>query len=148
MKTISLLILCLFSYSFSFGQNIIIQQNNQPVQKEVVVKEKVVPVYIKEKPQQPIQPICLHGYLYVYPEDLGEFNKEPVEIINAINKSKAYGRSTWRIPTNEELSIMENNRSRLGMKSMSGGRYYVCRWEDGTVTFNWAAQCIRLVSTN
>ena len=117
-------------------QNIIIQQNNQQQQTEkVIVKEKEVPVFIEVN--ETIQgPICLHGYLYVYPEDLGRFNWYPRDIINSINEAKAYGRNNWRLPTWNELQVMKANKSKLGgniSKYGNGWESYMFVDKDGWV---------------
>lgn len=111
-KFLLIVILIIVCNVSSHAQNIIIQQNNQQHEK-VIVKEKEVPVpiYIKEERQGPI---CLHGYLYVYPEDLGSFNWYPRDMVNAINASNAYGRSNWRLPTFYELKIIKENREKVG----------------------------------
>lgn len=110
-----LIILCLFvlTYATLSAQNIIIQQNNnQQAPKEKIIEKKIyVPV---EKKEDPKQPICLHGYLYVFPEDLGRFREYPSKMINMLNKSKPYGRGNWRLPTLEELQMMEQNSYKLG----------------------------------
>ena len=103
-KTISI-IATLFVVTFSNAQNIIVQQNNNTTKQEpqVVYKEKVVYV---EKQQQ--GPILVGGYLYVYPEKLGYYDKCPFAVINGINKKRAYGKSTWRLPTKEEADLLSS----------------------------------------
>lgn len=58
------------------------------------------------------------GYLYVYPEDIGKFNSEPSNVINAINRQNLNGYGDWRLPTNEELSLMATEKAKLGMGSV------------------------------
>ena len=139
------------------AQNIIVQQNNQQQKEKVIVKEVEVPVYIKETNPTPQSPVCLYGYLYVYPEDIGRFAWYPADVVNSINKAKAFGRSNWRLPTLEELQIIQKNVSKLGVfnwkNQITGfymhqynGKVCVCDSHhqiDGD--FNY---CIRLVSTN
>ncbi len=60
------------------------------------------------------------GYLQVYPEDLGSFNGAPTSVIAAINRQKLNDYSDWRLPTNEELSLMATAKSQLGIGSISG----------------------------
>ena len=48
----------------------------------------------------------LYGYLKVFPNDLGTFDAEPRTVIARINESQQFGYGTWRLPTNEELSLM------------------------------------------
>lgn len=115
MKNILAVILCCFIYDAACSQNIVIQQNNPKQTEKVIVREKEVPVYIKEKKTSaPTEPICLHGYLWVYPEDLGRFTTYPAAVIAAINKSSAYGRNNWRLPTLEELVVLQQNVDKLG----------------------------------
>lgn len=59
------------------------------------------------------------GYLYVYPEDLGMFNGEPKNVIRAVNDQKLGDYNDWRLPTNEELSLMATAKDRLGIGSIS-----------------------------
>lgn len=67
-------------------------------------------------------PITLNGYLMVYNEDLGYFNQHPTTVIGQINAQKKFGRDNWRIPTPDELGIMEANAATLGM----GSDIYMC----------------------
>lgn len=55
------------------------------------------------------EPYLIYGYLKVFPHDLGVFASEPKQIIERLNQSQKYGYGTWRLPTNEELSIMRSN---------------------------------------
>ena len=60
------------------------------------------------------------GYLQVYPEDLGSFNGCPNSVITAINRQKLNDYGDWRLPTNEELSLMATQKDKLGIGSISG----------------------------
>lgn len=60
------------------------------------------------------------GYLQIYPEDLGSFNGEPTSVIAAVNRQRLYDFGDWRLPTNEELSLMATAKDKLGMGSVSG----------------------------
>lgn len=51
----------------------------------------------------------LYGYLKIFPNELGTFQAEPTTIIAQINKQAQHGYNNWRIPTNEELSLMRAN---------------------------------------
>lgn len=51
----------------------------------------------------------VYGYLKVFPNELGTFQSEPTTIISQINKQAKYGYNNWRIPTNEELSLLKAN---------------------------------------
>ena len=55
------------------------------------------------------------GYLKVYPEDLGTFNGAPTSVIAAVNRQKLNGYGDWRLPTNEELSLMMTQKDILGI---------------------------------
>lgn len=50
----------------------------------------------------------IYGYLKVFPEEIGDFDSEPRTIIKQINGQEMYGYNTWRIPTNEELSLLRS----------------------------------------
>ena len=51
----------------------------------------------------------LYGYLKIFPNELGVFQAEPATVIAQINKQAQHGYNNWRIPTNEELSLMRAN---------------------------------------
>ena len=51
----------------------------------------------------------LYGYLKIFPNELGEFQAEPTSVIAQINKQAQHGYNNWRIPTNEELSLLRAN---------------------------------------
>lgn len=51
----------------------------------------------------------LYGYLKIYPVEIGVFQAEPTSVIGHINEQAQYGYNNWRIPTNEELSLMRAN---------------------------------------
>lgn len=59
----------------------------------------------------------LYDYLYVFPDDIGKFLSCPNNVISAINKKNTHGFNDWRLPTNEELSLMISNRQELGLLS-------------------------------
>lgn len=147
-----MVVLTIGSFVPSNAQNIIIQQNNQQQQEKVIVKEKKVPVYVKEESTELTQPVLIHGYLYVYPVDLGNFKVKdfPYDVIRNINRVKAFGRDTWRLPTEEELRVMENESKKLHLH-----RYgYMCQnafgrpIPKGNSYVSDNPQSIRLVSTN
>ena len=54
-------------------------------------------------------PFVILGYLKVFPNDLGKFDNEPSSVIRQINSQEQHGYNTWRLPTNEELSLMVAN---------------------------------------
>lgn len=63
----------------------------------------------QQTPQQRNEPYVIYGYLKVFPNDLGSFDAEPRQVISRLNQSQQYGYGTWRLPTNEELSLMRAN---------------------------------------
>ena len=64
----------------------------------------------KPKPAaQRTTPFVIMGYLKVFPNDLGKFDSEPNSVIRQINSQEQHGYNTWRLPTNEELSLMVAN---------------------------------------
>lgn len=78
----------------------------------------------------------LYDYLYVFPEDLGSFSSCPTGVIDITNRNNLYGYNDWRLPTEEEVSIMEANSTLLHLDkgvnyahqyswSRSSGKYQV-----------------------
>lgn len=63
--------------------------------------------------------VVLHGYLKLYPEDLGEFHGKPYDLIGNINKEESYGYDSWRLPTQEELDLIRSNGYLSGLKYMT-----------------------------
>lgn len=59
--------------------------------------------------QQRNEPYVIYGYLKVFPNDIGTFDTKPKAVISRINMSQQYGYGTWRLPTEEELSLMRAN---------------------------------------
>ena len=51
----------------------------------------------------------VYGYLHVFPNELGVFQSEPSNVIANINAQKMHGYNDWRLPTNEELSLLLAN---------------------------------------
>lgn len=51
----------------------------------------------------------VYGYLKVFPNELGDFSSEPTSVIAQINMQAQHGYNNWRIPTNEELSLLRAN---------------------------------------
>lgn len=96
--------------------------------------------------QQPAQqeapaadaPVTLYGFLVVFPQDLGMYNAEPKFVIAGINADCAYGRSDWRLPTMEEMSLMKANAARI--PGLTDGEYMT---SDGSQT-----GILRLVASN
>ena len=63
--------------------------------------------------------VVLEGFLKLYPEDLGEFSREPNQLIKQINQQKRYGYNSWRLPTQEELDLIRSNGYLSGNKYMT-----------------------------
>ncbi len=61
----------------------------------------------------------LYGYLKIFPKELGVFSAEPTTVIAQINKQAQYGHNTWRIPTEEELSLLRANNYLSSAKYLS-----------------------------
>lgn len=84
----------------------------QNLAQELAHKIAIEPNISKEEPEpsgvEPTVPwpITIYDYLKVFPTDLGTFDGEPKAVINRINQSKQYDYSTWRLPTEEEISLM------------------------------------------
>jgi formylglycine-generating enzyme required for sulfatase activity len=55
------------------------------------------------------------GYLWVYPEDLGNFKQQPLSVIENFNAQSPHGRNNWRLPAPDELAVMENNFDAIGL---------------------------------
>lgn len=51
----------------------------------------------------------VYGYLHVFPNDLGVFQSIPTNVISNINNQGMHGYDEWRVPTNEELSLLRAN---------------------------------------
>ena len=73
---------------------------------------------VQAKPSTTVPPVSpkkrttvevLYGYLKIFPNELGVFQAEPTSVIAQINKQAQHGYNNWRIPTNEELSLMRAN---------------------------------------
>ena len=109
--------------SMGMPQNVNANQNQQIINVNVPTIEKKVyidryrTVYV-EKPRvarKLEKPVLLLGYLWVYPEDLGNFKQIPTGVIKSINSQKPWGRDNWRIPTPDELSVLEANAEKIGL---------------------------------
>ena len=61
----------------------------------------------------------VYGYLHVFPNELGVFQSEPSNVIYNINAQKMHGYNDWRLPTNEELSLLLANGYLSGAQYMS-----------------------------
>ena len=72
-------------------------------------------VSIKTEGEEPIAPPVeneigiVFDYLKVFPYTIGTYEAEPVNVIEQLNKQEKFGYNTWRIPTQEELSLLAAN---------------------------------------
>lgn len=69
----------------------------------------------------------LYGYLKIFPNELGEFSSEPTSVISQINSQAQHGYNNWRIPTNEELSLLKANNY------LGNGKYMTRESRNGIV---------------
>lgn len=118
-----LIIVSLLFLATGFAQNVNANQQQQNININVPVIEKKVyvdryrTVYV-DKPRiarKLEKPVLLLGYLWVYPEDLGNFAQIPRGVVNSINAQRQYGRNNWRIPTPDELVVLEANAEKVGL---------------------------------
>ena len=73
------------------------------------------------------KPYVLLGYLYVFPQDIVKnAGNYPEEAVKAINRNKAYGYNDWRLPTSEELEILEAQEKEIGLERIDGILKYYC----------------------
>jgi hypothetical protein len=61
----------------------------------------------------------VYGYLHVFPNELGVFQGHPNSVIANINKQGMHGYDEWRVPTNEELSLLRANGYLSGTQYMT-----------------------------
>ena len=61
----------------------------------------------------------VYGYLHVFPNELGIFQGHPNSVISNINKQGMHGYDEWRVPTNEELSLLRANGYLSGTQYMT-----------------------------
>ena len=61
----------------------------------------------------------VYGYLHVFPNELGVFQSHPNSVIANINGQGMHGYDEWRVPTNEELSLLRANGYLSGAQYMT-----------------------------
>ena len=72
-------------------------------------------VSVKTEGEEPIAPPVeneiglVFDYLKVFPYTIGTYEAEPVNVIAQLNMQEKFGYNTWRIPTQEELSLLAAN---------------------------------------
>lgn len=98
--------------------------------------------------------VVLHGYLKVYPEDLGQFDSYPQRIVEQINKNAEYGYDTWRLPTREEMQLIQANKGKIGGLTSTNYMTNSTKYTKGTIrlvtdgaTKSAAYQAYKLCST-
>ena len=57
--------------------------------------------------------VVLYGFLAVFPEDIGQYSSIPNFVIAGVNADNTYGRSDWRVPTSEEMSLILASSAKL-----------------------------------
>lgn len=137
------LVVCLTTMGlFLSAQNIIIQQNNNKNQQQTKVIERVVekPIYIeKPKPKpKPTSPILLDAAnIYVAPEDFDFMSGSTAKtIIKNLNNSKYLGYNDWRIPTDDEYTIMKLFIDKLNLT-------YQYEYQNGDKAYLYLYKCNR-----
>lgn len=73
------------------------------------VQAKPSTAVVSSSPKKRTAVEVLYGYLKIFPNELGVFQSEPTSVIAQINKQAQHGYNNWRIPTNEELSLLRAN---------------------------------------
>lgn len=98
--------------------------------------------------------VVLHGYLKVYPEDLGQFDSYPQRIVEQINKNAEYGYDTWRLPNREEMQLIQANKGKIGGLTSTNYMTNSTQYTKGTIrlvtdgaTKSAAYQAYKLCST-
>ena len=61
----------------------------------------------------------VYGYLHVFPNEIGVFQSIPTNVISNINNQGMHGYNEWRVPTNEELSLLRANGYLSGTQYMT-----------------------------
>ena len=70
-------------------------------------------------PKTRTQVDTVYGYLHVFPNELGVFQSHPNSVIANINNQGMHGYDDWRVPTNEELSLLRANGYLSGTQYMT-----------------------------
>ena len=73
------------------------------------VQAQTTPPAVSTTPRTRSGVETLYGYLKIFPNELGEFSSEPKSVIAQINKQAMHGYNNWRIPKEEELSLLRAN---------------------------------------
>lgn len=109
MRLITLLFIAI-SVITCEAQNIIIQQNNASKPKIV---EKVKVVEVEKKVTKPSSPVCLMGYLYVFPEAIESTTSDIDGVVKQLNDHQVYGSNKWRVANIGELKLVLSHGDKL-----------------------------------
>lgn len=93
------------------AQNIIIQQNNQNNNAQTKIVEQVVEV--DKVSTKPSSPVCLMGYLYVFPEAIKSTTSDIEGVVEQLNQHFAYGSNKWRVANIGELKLVLSHFDKL-----------------------------------
>ena len=93
--------------------------NNNNGKESVLPKNMTTKITEDNSKRERTDVVVLEGFLKLYPEDLGEFSREPNQLIKQINQQKRYGYNSWRLPTQEELDLTRSNGYLSGNKYMT-----------------------------
>ncbi len=93
--------------------------NNNNGKESVLPKNMTTKITEDNSKRERTDVVVLEGFLKLYPEDLGEFSREPNQLIKQINQQKRYGYNSWRLPTQEELDLIRSNGYLSGNKYMT-----------------------------
>jgi TolB-like protein len=81
--------------------------------------------------------VVLLGYLYVFPEDLGYMTYQEAQSACAnVNAVNAYGYDDWRIPSDDEVKVVQQNAGKVNLEGRGYGSVNKC-----TVKWNSWSQC-------
>ena len=95
--------------------------------KVAITSNYTISTHSQNSLQQDNEPYIIYDYLKIFPKDLGTFQMQPKQVITRLNQSMQYGYGTWRLPTNEELSLMRAN------KLVGSGKYMTQDNQQGIV---------------
>jgi len=119
------------------GGNVPGTQTERSVMQKIA-QELIENLSVSTKPKNVI---TLYDYLYVYPEDLGKFSSEPKSFITAINKQNTHGYNDWRLPSKEELDLLNSKKRDLGL--LNNTEYaHIGSWNNSAQSYS-----VRLVRT-
>lgn len=111
---------------------------SQSLAKKISVSHNKIQV---SRPKQRDTIAILYGYLRVYPQEIGDFDREPKTIIRQINLQSQFGYNNWRVPTNEELSLLRannylSNNLKYLTKESPTGRVLLVSTKESSIDFS------------